>query len=115
MATKKKETAELRESQPHDYELVFVISPEVGDEALDAVIDGVNQFITSRKGVVSEVEKWGKRRLAYPIKHSLEGNYVLTRFKMVPERSKELEANLHISEEVLRHLLIRLDSKADVT
>ncbi|MFC1914532.1 30S ribosomal protein S6 [Chloroflexota bacterium] len=113
MATKKKEAPELIDTQPHDYEMVFVISPEVGEEALDSVIDGVNKSITSKKGVISEVEKWGRRKLAYPIKRFGEGNYVLMRFKMSPEQSKELEASLHISEEVLRHLLIRLDNVAD--
>jgi small subunit ribosomal protein S6 len=53
------------------------------------------------------VEKWGKKKLAYPIKHFLEGNYVLTRFKVSPAQCKELEANLKITEEVLRHLLIK--------
>ena len=115
MATKKKEALELKDTQPHDYEMVFVISPEVGEEALDSVIDGINKSITTKKGVISEVEKWGKRRLAYPIKRFGEGNYVLTRFKMSPEQSKKLEASLHISEEVLRHLLIRLDNVADST
>jgi small subunit ribosomal protein S6 len=73
----------------------------------------VSQFISSKKGIVSEVDKWGKKRLAYPIKRFVEGTYVLVRFKMGPEQSKELEANLHISEEILRHLLIKLDDKAD--
>jgi small subunit ribosomal protein S6 len=46
--------------------------------------------------------------LAYPIKHFLEGNYVLTRFKISPARCKELETNLKISEEIIRHLLIKV-------
>jgi len=56
------------------------------------------------------VERWGKRRLAYPIEHFMEGNYVLARFKLKPALSKELEANLRISEELLRHLLIKLSN-----
>lgn len=93
-----------------DYELVVIISPEVVDEALDSVIDNVSRFITENGGTISSVERWGKRRLAYPIKHFLEGNYVLTRFQLRPKLDKELEASLQISEEVLRHLLIRLSS-----
>jgi small subunit ribosomal protein S6 len=93
-----------------DYELVVIISPEVVDEALDSVVDNVSHFITENGGTVSSVERWGKRRLAYPIKHFVEGNYVLTRFQLRPELDKELEASLQISEEVLRHLLIRLSS-----
>ncbi len=93
----------------HDYELVVIISPEVLEEAVDGVMDRISQFITEGGGSVSTVEQWGKKRLAYPIKHFTEGSYVLTRFKLKPELSKELEASLNISEEVFRHLLIRLD------
>ena len=97
-----------QEEQLCDYELVFIISPELEEERFEATIENVTQFITERGGVVSNVEKWGKRRLAYPIKHLGEGNYVLARFKLKPEHNKELESNLKISEDVLRHLLIRL-------
>ena len=105
-----KEALKVEDKQPRDYELVFIISPEVEDGALDATIDNVSQLITGKGGTISDVERWGKRRLAYPIKHFLEGSYVLSRFKMKPVLSKELEANLQISEEILRHLLIKMGS-----
>jgi small subunit ribosomal protein S6 len=92
-----------------DYELVLIISPEVDEEKFEATIDNVSRFITGKGGVVSDIERRGKRNLAYPIRHFAEGSYVLTRFKLGPTFGKELEANLRISEEVLRHLLIRLD------
>ena len=99
----------LEEKPARDYELVLIISPEATDEGLDTTVDKVSQFIAERGGIVSEVERWGKRKLAYPIKHSMEGSYVLTRFKWNPALSKELEANLQISEEVLRHLLVKIE------
>lgn len=92
-----------------DYELVLIINPEIGDETMDALIDKVSQFVTGKGGTVSSVERWGKRKLAYPIDHFLEGNYVLNRFRLKPALGRELKANLQISEEVLRHLLIRLN------
>ncbi|OGO41388.1 MAG: 30S ribosomal protein S6 [Chloroflexi bacterium RBG_16_58_8] len=91
-----------------DYELVYILNPDIAEEAMEARVGSISQFITGREGVVDNVEKWGKRRLAYPLKHFLEGNYVLTRFKISPSRCKELDANLKISEEILRHLLIRV-------
>ncbi len=94
----------------HDYELVFVISPEVAEEEFEAKIENVSRFITGKGGTISNIEKWGKRKLAYPIRRFVEGSYVLAKFKLKPEFGKELEANLRISEEILRHLLIRLDS-----
>ena len=97
------------DKQQRDYELVLIVSPEVTDETLDATIDNVSQFITGKDGVISDVERWGKRNLAYPIKHFMEGSYVLSRFKLKSALSKELEANLQISEAILRHLLIKLN------
>ena len=94
--------------QLRDYELVLVISPELAEEEFEAAIDKVSQFVSGKGGSISDVERWGKKRLAYPIRHFVEGSYVLTRFKLKPAFGKELEANLRISEEVLRHLLVKL-------
>jgi len=108
MVTKENKVTE--ETKLRDYELVVIISPEVADEGLDGVVDNISRLISQGGGTVDETDRWGKRKLAYPIKHFLEGNYVLFRCKMKPASGKELEANLRISEEVLRHLLVRLDS-----
>jgi len=80
------------------------------DEALDALIDNISQFVTGKGGTISDIERWGKRKLAYPISRFMEGSYVLIRFKLKPALGRELKANLQISEEVLRYLLIRLNS-----
>ena len=93
-----------------DYELIYIIRPDTADELVETRVNSVSEFISGREGVISEVQKWGKKKLAYPIKHFLEGSYVLTRFKMSPARCKELEANLKISEEIIRHLLVKADS-----
>ena len=109
MPRKKQVVKQVEDTRLEDYELVFILSPEVAEESLDGRIDSISQFITGKNGIIDEVERWGKKKLAYPIKHCLEGNYILTRFKISPARCKELEANLKISEEILRHLLIRLN------
>jgi small subunit ribosomal protein S6 len=92
-----------------DYELVFIVSPEVADDAIDPVVNNITQYITGKNGIVEEVAKWGRKKLAYPIKHILEGNYVLIRFKLDPAANKELENNLKISEKLIRYLLIKVD------
>jgi len=104
------EELKTEDEQLRDYELVLIISPEIVEEQFDATINNVSQFITERGGIISEVQQWGKRKLAYPIKHFAEGGYVLTQFKSDPTLSKELEANLRLSEEVLRYLLVRAGS-----
>ena len=95
----------------HDYEMVLILSPEVADEDIEVSLDKINRFITGNGGEVSDIERWGKRRLAYPIRHFTDGSYFLARFSMKPESGKELEVSLKISEEVIRHLLVRLDSQ----
>jgi len=104
----KKEETKTEAERLQDYELVLVVSPEVNEDAFEATLKNVSQFITGKGGVISEEERWGKRKLAYPIKRSMEGNYVLTRCKMSPNWAKELDANLNISENVLRHLLLKV-------
>lgn len=91
-----------------DYELIVIVSPEVPEEEMPSHLGKISEFITNKGGSVTEVERWGKRKLAYPINHFREGNYVLTRFKLKPGTTAELEANLRISEKILRHLLVRL-------
>lgn len=90
-----------------DYELIVIVSPEVPEEEIPANLDKISEFITNKGGSVIEVERWGKRKLAYPIKHFKEANYVLARLKLEPSTTTELETNLRISEKILRHLLIR--------
>jgi small subunit ribosomal protein S6 len=89
------------------YELVLIISPEVVDEEMPDFLTKLSELVNKVGGSVDEVNQWGRRKLAYPIKRSTEGNYVLTKVKMKPALTKELEANLRLSGKVLRHLLIR--------
>lgn len=104
------ERREVKEEQPRAYELMLVISPEVTAEKLDLVLDNLRQLITGSGGVVSGVEQWGSRKLAYPVKGFVEGNYVLFQIQLKPAQSREIEAKLHISEDVIRHLLMKQDS-----
>ncbi len=104
-----KKALKIEDKRLLDYELVLIISPEVDEEKFSATMDNVSQFITGKGGIISNIDQWGKRRLAYPIQHFMEGNYVVTQFKLKPALTKELEASLQISEEVLRHLLLRIE------
>ncbi len=94
------------------YELIIIISPEVAEEEVPDAIDRlIRHPIEGQGGEIQEVNQWGRRKLAYPIQKQLEGNYVLTQLRLDPLRTKELEQRLMISEEVMRHLLIRLDDE----
>jgi len=90
------------------YELVLIISPEVTDEEMPDFITKLSDLIIKNGGSVDEINQWGRKQLCYPIKRSTEGNYVLTKLKLKPASTKELEANFRLSGKILRHLLIRL-------
>lgn len=93
----------------HHYELVTILSPQLNEEELPSTVERISSFITGRGGEVTSTDQWGKRRLAYPIQKFTEGNYVVTQIALDAPRAAELEANLRISEDVLRYLLVRTD------
>lgn len=90
-----------------DYELVVILNPEVADDVVGASIERVQQAIATRGGEVVDVNHWGRRRLAYPIKRHMEGNYVVSQIKLDPGQVPDLDSNLRISEDVIRHLIVR--------
>lgn len=92
-----------------NYELTVIFRPEVAEENIPGEIEKITQMISQRGGVVSEVNRWGRKRLAYPIKHCKEGDYVLMPFKMDPNAVIELDRNLRGLEHILRYLLVRLE------
>jgi small subunit ribosomal protein S6 len=90
-----------------DYELVVIVTPDATEEKLDARLNTISQFVTGHGGSVVSMDKWGKRRLAYPVKKHFEGFYVLYKLILPPGASRELEASLRITEDVIRYLLVK--------
>ena len=91
----------------NEYELIYVISPRLMVEEADATIERIQGLIEDTGGEILMTDNWGRRRLAYPIKHHFEGTYVLTHITMPPDRISGFERALNINENVLRHLLVR--------
>jgi small subunit ribosomal protein S6 len=91
-----------------NYELVLIVNPDVTDEEMPEFMAKLAELITKVGGSLGEVNQWGRRQLAYPIKRATEGNYVLTKLNLKPTSTKELEASFKLSGKILRHLLIRL-------
>ncbi|MFC1925261.1 30S ribosomal protein S6 [Chloroflexota bacterium] len=90
-----------------DYELTVVFSPEIAEEEINTAIERVNQYITQKGGTITEMNRLGRRKLAYPINNFNDGNYTLTQLKLDPDQAAKLEANLRSWEDVLRYLLVR--------
>jgi len=92
------------------YELVVIVSPEIAEDDVSDTVDRlVRKPVEGEGGELQEMDNWGRRKLAYPIQKFQEGNYVLNQLNMDPQKTDELERGLQISEDVLRHLLIRLE------
>ncbi len=112
IAVKDKQTKAVTEllsnrTEPvRSYELVMIFRPELTKERVDAGIEHVTKTVTERGGSITSVEAWGKRKLAYPIKHQAEGIYNLIKFTAGSQVTKKLNADLRISEDVLRHLIV---------
>jgi len=94
-----------------DYELGFILSPEVSEEQTRTILDRVEQVVANYNGEVVRVNQWGRRRLGYPIQHHRDGFYVFIDMILTPETVIELDRTLKVSEEVLRHLIKRRDPK----
>lgn len=92
-----------------EYELVMILSPALDETQTTGALERVQRFISERGGELTAQEPWGMRRLAYPIRRFNEGNYSLTRFTINGDHTRDLSSSLNISEDVLRHLLIRVD------
>ena len=90
-----------------DYEVLYIVRPDLDDDKVQDAVKRVNTLIERSGGSAVHTNLWGKRKLAYEVKHQKEGIYVLEDFKIAPERVPELEAALKITEEVLRHLIVR--------
>jgi small subunit ribosomal protein S6 len=92
-----------------DYELGFILNPEVSEEQSHAMLERVEQIVSNYDGQVVRVNQWGRRRLAYPIQHHRDGYYVFFDMTLTPETVLELDRTMKVSEEVLRHLIKRRD------
>jgi small subunit ribosomal protein S6 len=95
-----------------DYELGFILNPEVSEEQTSAILERIEKIVNNSDGQVVKVNQWGRRRLAYPIEHHRDGYYVFIDMILTPETVIELDRNLKVSEEVMRHLVKRRDPKA---
>lgn len=99
----------MAETAPREYELVYIMQPEMSDQALTEFNERMMKVIIDQGGTMQATELWGKRALAYPIEKHFQGHYVLHRFLLPPQGSDEIERLLRYSEDVLRYMMVRAD------
>lgn len=91
------------------YELMYILKPDLDEERLQGTIDAITNQVTQAGGTVANVDKWGRRRLAYPISKHEEGFYVVVAFSGTGTIANEITRLLNISEDVMRSIIVRQD------
>ncbi len=91
------------------YEIMYIINPTVLEEGREALIAEVNALLEANGATIAKTEKWGERKLAYPIEKKKSGFYVLTTFEIDGVKLAEVEAKLNIIESVMRYIVVKLD------
>ena len=90
------------------YELIYIVHPDLDEDALSEVIDRVSSWISDEDGEITNTELWGKRKLAYPIRKQTEGYYVIMQTKMTMTTDSQLERNLRYLEPVMRYSIVAI-------
>ncbi len=93
------------------YETIFIVKSDLAEEALAERVAWATDILTSNGAQIVNVEEWGKKRLAYQVKKQRYGLYVLLHYEAEPKVVIELERNFKLSEDVLKHLTVRLEGK----
>ena len=91
------------------YEVLYIIDPAQGEEGIAALVEKFKAMVEA-EGTLSNIDDWGKRRLAYPINDLTEGNYVLMNMETKPEFPAELERVMKITEGVLRCMITAVEA-----
>ena len=97
------------------YELMLIIRPDIADDKSQALVDRTTRGIVTAGGQIVRVAPWGRRRLAYPIDRHREGSYHIILFEAPSDSIVELEHTLLITEEVLRHMVTRVERASKST
>ena len=94
------------------YEVMLIFDASLEEEIIRAAVDRYSDFIRARGGTPGRVDRWGKRRFAYELRHRWEGYYVLLAASAEPEVMEELHRMLSLADEVMRHKVIHLPEEA---
>jgi len=92
-----------------DYEVMTIHRPDLAESDIDSDLSQIETFLSDNGGSVSKRDLWGKRRFAYEIDHLSEGFYTVLSFQAQPQVVENLDRRLTLSDEVLRHKIVRLE------
>ena len=101
-------------SASRQYELVYLITPDASDQEVADLHTQIEQIVQRFGGTFDKTENWGRKRLAYDIGHHREGNYVVETITGSGELMKEIDRRLRVIDQVIRHLVVRVDEELRV-
>jgi small subunit ribosomal protein S6 len=96
------------------YELVYIVTPDAPEEQVAAIHEQVDQTVQKMGGTLEKSENWGRRKLAYEIQHHKDGVYVPEVIVGSGELMKEIDRKLKVVDQVIRHLIVRVDVEKKV-
>jgi len=96
-------------SQNRQYELVYIVSPETGEQETADLHTQIEHIVQRFNGAIEKSENWGRRKLAYEIGHHREGTYVVETIRGSGELMKEIDRRLRVTDAIIRHLIVRVD------
>ena len=96
------------------YELVYIVSPDASDEQVTELHTQIEQIVQRFQGTFDKTENWGRRKLAYEIGKHREGTYVVETITGSGELMKEIDRRLRVIDQVIRHLVVRVDEELQV-
>jgi small subunit ribosomal protein S6 len=101
-------------STARQYELVYIVTPEATEQEIADLHTQIEQIVERYGGTFDKTENWGRKRLAYDIGHHREGNYVDETITGSGELMKEIDRRLRVIDQVIRHLVVRVDEELRV-
>jgi small subunit ribosomal protein S6 len=101
-------------STSRQYELVYIVSPEATEQEIADLHTQIEQIVQRYHGTFDKTENWGRRKLAYDIGKHREGNYVVETITGSGELVKEIDRRLRVIDQVIRHLIVRVDEELQV-
>jgi len=101
-------------STTRQYELVYIVTPDASEQEIADLHTQIEQIVQRFGGTLDKTENWGRKRLAYDIGHHREGNYVVETITGSGELMKEIDRRLRVIDQVIRHLVVRVDEELRV-
>ena len=101
-------------STARQYELVYIVTPEASEQEIADLHTQIEQIVQRFNATLDKTENWGRKRLAYDIGHHREGNYVVETITGSGELMKEIDRRLRVIDQVIRHLIVRVDEELRV-